>query len=209
VEITETNLYIKAVAPRITGEIKVGDFVQAGVIITNSEVGKGSFGVDGMIYTLSCKNGMVAGDSFRRYHLGSRITGEDEAYELFKDETLRADDRAFWLKVRDLVTATVSDARFQLVIAKLRFAATETPEMTDPSTGVKELAKRYSFSDGEEKSVLRHLTLGGDLTMYGAINAVTRAAQDVESYDRSVELESVGGAILDLAPKEWAMVAVR
>ena len=34
-------------------------------------------------------------------------------------------------------------------------------------------------------------------------NAVTRFAQDVESYDRSTELESVGYDILGMSPTKW------
>jgi hypothetical protein len=36
--------------------------------------------------------------------------------------------------------------------------------------------------------VLKHLILGGSLTTWGLANAVTRAAQDAESYDRATEL---------------------
>jgi hypothetical protein len=43
--------------------------------------------------------------------------------------------------------------------------------------------------------------------MYGALNAVTRASQDVESYDRATELEAVGYGILTMNAPEWATVA--
>jgi hypothetical protein len=38
--------------------------------------------------------------------------------------------------------------------------------------------------------------MGGDLTSWGLGNAVTRMAQDVPSYDRSTELESIGFEIM-------------
>src|SRR5262245_236710 len=41
-ELTENRMYIKAVTPRIAGEVKVGQTVQAGVILSNSEVGAGA-----------------------------------------------------------------------------------------------------------------------------------------------------------------------
>ena len=34
-------------------------------------------------------------------------------------------------------------------------------------------------------------------------NAVTRAAQDVESYDRSTEMESIGYSILGMSREKW------
>jgi len=39
------------------------------------------------------------------------------------------------------------------------------------------------------------------------LNAVTRHAQDVESYDRSTEMEEIGGRILNLSPTQWTEMA--
>ena len=68
--------------------------------------------------------------------------------------------------------------------------------MEDPEKTLEELGKRYSITQDERKTVLSHLIDGGDLSMWGAINAVTRSAQDSQSYDRAVELETIGGKLL-------------
>lgn len=205
-EVTDTRLYIKALAPRVQAEVKPGDIVQAGVIVKNSEVGLGSLSIEGLIFRLVCSNGMVSGDAVRRYHVGRQVEGDDAAYEIFADETMRADDRAFWLKIRDMTRAAVSESRFQTVVHRLRLS-TDTPELANPTAGVTEIAKRFALTEAERESVLQHLIRGGDLTQYGAINAVTRAAQDVESYDRSVELETFGGAMLNTEPSWWRQLA--
>ena len=44
---------------------------------------------------------------------------------------------------------------------------------------------------------------GGDLSLYGLSNAITRAAQDVESYDRSTEMESIGYTVLGMSRSDW------
>jgi hypothetical protein len=204
-EITETRLYIKAVAPRVTGEVRQGDFLQAGVVISNSEVGMGALLVQPLVYRLVCTNGMIAGTATRRFHVGRQVDST-EAMEVYRDETLRADDRAFWLKVRDVVRAAVQETRFLAIVERLRLSA-ETPPMQDPSRGVEELGRRFHLGEQEQVSVLRHLTLGGDLTQYGALNAVTRASQDVADYDRATELEAIGGAILAMDGREWRTVA--
>ena len=41
-QVTESRMYIKVVNPRLEAEVVPGDIVQAGVIISNSEVGLGS-----------------------------------------------------------------------------------------------------------------------------------------------------------------------
>ena len=39
------------------------------------------------------------------------------------------------------------------------------------------------------------------------MNAVTRTAEDVESYDRASELEALGGAVVDLHARDWQQIA--
>ena len=38
--------------------------------------------------------------------------------------------------------------------------------------------------------------MGSDVSSYGLINAVTRASQDVEDYNRATDLERIGGELL-------------
>ena len=46
---------------------------------------------------------------------GRAIESNEDSVLVFKDDTLAADDRAFFLKVRDVVEAAVSEATFQQV----------------------------------------------------------------------------------------------
>ena len=62
VELTETKMYIKVVTPRVEYEIAPGDVVQAGIVITNSEVGQGTLSVQPLVYRLVCRNGLIASD---------------------------------------------------------------------------------------------------------------------------------------------------
>ena len=47
---------------------------------------------------------------------------------------------------------------------------------------------------------------GGDLSAWGLVNAVTSLAHKATSYDRAVELESAGGALIDLPSQEWKRI---
>ena len=67
-------------------------------------------------------------------------------------------------------------------------------------------APTFGFTLKEGEGILDHLIRGGDLTMYGLSNAVTRYAQDVKSYDRSTELESIGYDILTMSPRQWKVL---
>jgi hypothetical protein len=58
-----------------------------------------------------CKNGLIASDhALRKTHVGRSLSSEEASVTVFRDDTLAADDRAFFLKVRDVVEAAVSAA---------------------------------------------------------------------------------------------------
>ncbi len=207
-QITESKLYIKAVMPKIEGEVRKGDVVQAGVVISNSEVGQGSVMIQPMIYRLVCKNGAILADSkFSARHVGGKMGGTEDIAHLLSNEALMADDRAIMLKVRDVIRASFDEAVFQQRISLMKDAARDKIE-GDVVEAVQLLAKRHSLNDSESGGILRQLIEGADLTRYGLHNAVTRHAQDVVSYDRATELETLGGTILNLNPGEWRTLAV-
>lgn len=205
--ITETRLYIKAVFPRIAGEVKKGDLVQSGVVISNSEIGMGAVKIEPLVYRLVCLNGMISQDlSVKGYHVGRRAAEGEDVYELLSDEARAADDRAILLKARDLIRACADQTRFAKRIEKMKAAAGE--KVTgDPAKAIEVLAQKAALTDAERGSVLRHLIEGGDLSRWGVLNAVTRSANDHADYDRATELEAMGGQILELGRGEWREIA--
>jgi hypothetical protein len=209
-QVTESRLYVKAFFPQIEGEIKlkkVGEVVRAGVIISNSEVGLGSCYAYPMSLILSCLNGARhQAYGMKKYHVG-RITGEgQDAIEFFKDDTRKADDQAFLLKLRDVVHSCADQAKFNTILEKMQ-DATEKEIEGDPVASVEAVQKKYQLTDDEQTSVLTHLIKGGDLTAFGMMNAVTRASQDVGDYDRATDLEKMGGEIIELPKTEWKEIA--
>lgn len=54
--------------------------------------------------------------------------------------------------------------------------------------------------------ILKYLIEGGDLSKYGLSNAITRASQDIESYDRATVLEEVGWQVATMEPKQWKIL---
>ena len=199
-ELTDSRMYIKVVSPRTQAEVKVGDPVQAGVIVTNSEVGYGSVTVKPLIFRLVCSNGMVAeSGAMRKYHVGRTNEANDDL-SIFRDETIQASDKAFLMRLEDSVRAAVSQTSFEKIVDQMR-EATEAKLKAEAVPQVIELAsKEYGFTESEGKGILGHLIQGGDLSLYGLANAVTRHAQDVESYDRSTELEAAGYQIITMSP---------
>jgi hypothetical protein len=204
-EITEERMYIKVVNPKITTEIVPGDVVQSGLLISNSETGLGSVTVMPLVYRLVCKNGMIAADQGqRKFHTG-RVNDGDENFEIYRTETIQADDRAFILKLQDTVRATAEQIQFERIVSAMRTGT--TAKITGDVPGVVELAsKSYGITDKESEGVLDYLIRGNDLSLYGLANAVTHKAQDVISYDRSTELEMTAWSMLNMSRKDWAQL---
>ncbi len=210
-EVTERRLYLKTATERIQGEVKVGDVVQYGVMLSTSDVGAGSLRVEPFFYLLSCLNGMVMETKFRKAHLGSN-NFEREVQELLTDDTKRLNDAAFYATVRDYLTATMKPEIFERELNKMREAADQkitnfdlekVVELTMNEVGVK--------GEGMKKGILAALASGNEgagLTKWGLVNSFTRAAHDENlNYDDATDLERAGGLVLELNATQWKRVA--
>jgi hypothetical protein len=201
-EITETRLYIQAATPKIEAKL-VGDRVRAGIVIGNSEVGQGSIFLDPMLYYCRCLNGLIMPRAMSRYHIGRRNDPQfelDQASEYYTDATRQQDDKAFWMKVQDVADGLFDPARFNAMVDKFENA---TSQKINGVEAVEEVGSRFQLNEDERNAVLNHLIEGGDRSLFGLVNAVTRTATDVESYDRSIELQRFGGQILELPKTVW------
>lgn len=196
--ISDDYLYIKIVNKKVEGEVVVGDCVQAGIVISNSEVGLGSIMVQPLLYRLVCTNGMIINElGTKKYHVGKRI--EEGEFGLFSDETIAADNEAFFLKLRDTALSALSQAGFNKALDILKEKA--GIEITGKPKEVIELTqKQYGFTNEESDRILEHFLRDNDNSLYGLANAVTRTSQDVDSYQRATELESLGWDILTMPP---------
>lgn len=200
--VTEDRMYLRATFPQMLAEIKVGEPVRWGVEIRNSEVGAGMFAINSFVLTLSCLNGMVAYKELSARHVGRRLDDED----IFAEETLKADDTAFWLAARDTLKASINETRFEEAVATMTAAANSEP-VVRPIKASEQLAQRFTLSEEERDAVLVSLVSGGDLTQWGMLSAVTQAAQTRESFDRRVEMEELGWEVAELSGSEWQKIA--
>ncbi len=202
-QITESRMYMKVVNERLTAEVSPGDIVQAGIIISNSEIGMGAVNIQPLVYRLVCRNGMIVNDTgTRRNHIG-RVNETDENFTLYSEQTLAADDKAFMLKVKDTVKAIVEETRFAQVVGRMQEAKRAVMDTHDVPSIVRLTSRDFKITESESTGVLQHLIEGKDLTLYGLSNAITRYSQDVENYDRATELESIGYNVLTMPTTQW------
>ena len=208
--LTDTKMYIKVIMPELStniGTASVNDIVQAGIVISNSEVGAGSVKIEPLIFRLVCLNGLIVPDrSLRKYHVGKGVTA-DLDMSLLTTEARHADDHAFWLKVRDIVRGSFNKAAFEAIARKM--AQTQENMIVNPVLPevIEVFKDKFNVSDRNAQIVMQKLIEGRDLSQFGLLNATTNAAQFVEDYEEATELERIGGKMIELSPKDWHEIA--
>jgi len=85
----------------------------------------------------------------------------------------------------------------------MKDATTAKIVSADVPAVVKLASKDYGILESESEGVLNHLIRNEDLSLYGLVNAVTRQAQEVESYDRSTGLEIIAFDMLGMSRQAW------
>lgn len=222
-EVTEKRLYIKAVDTKLFRDVPVGYKMGDGshrifetfapaIILSNSEVGFGRLVIETGVYTSACTNlALFAKGGMKRTHVGARHQLAENMDVQDLDEVLTTATKAktleaLWMQARDVIASAFSEE-----IVKKRvdaMAATNGNKITGKVDEVVELVKdKFTLNESEGESFLKHLIEGGNLSQYGVSAALTRAAQDVESYDRATELEYAGGAVIELPRNEWERIA--
>jgi hypothetical protein len=126
---------------------------------------------------------------------------------VYSDEAMQADDTALYLKVRDIVRAAFNADRFAEQVQRLQSAQGDRVEK--PIAAIEVLANDYGLTELERDSVIDCFTTETDgPTRFGIVQAITAAADRVDTYDRASHLELVGGRVLNLDRKEWQTYAM-
>lgn len=182
ITISERRMSMQFVFPRLEQVVsrRVGDLVQTGVTLTNSEVGLGMFRLEELLFILACTNGMIRPSrgewKLERVHRG---TPDIRALADFSADRVRA----------------------------LPDAMGETIEMVRAADGIylpeESLAARvesvradHGLTQAEAEGTLESLYGEGRWTGWGLVNAINFQAHQAEA-DRSVELERISGQILE------------
>ena len=208
-ELTPNRMYLKFLFPEIKADVKPGDSVSPGVVISNSEIGGGSFKVQGFFFREFCMNGCVFGqedlvESLNRRHLGSRIASGEVVFQM---DTIEAEQRLMAMQTRDILSAVSNPEIFSSMVERLQQAAS-TPTVENPEKAVEVIAKEYGLNEQERASALINLIEDKDYTQWGMVNAVTKIANTEEDFDRINELESMGAKLLSLQLGQFEKIRV-
>ncbi len=208
-DLSDRHMFIKATTPKMQGEIRVGDIVQGGILIRNSEVGASRLAIQPFVNRLKCTNGMVISEmlgsaGFSQIHLGQKR--QAGVYQ-FSDQTMQLENLAIFSKIRDVIRQTFEPGWFLQTVAALK-GATEN-KVPLPERAIGNVVEMNSLSDSMRDSILRAYLGEPDPTQYGIVQAVTAAAKGIESPEDRVQMEELGGRLALMAPATFTKMAER
>ena len=221
-ELTETRMYIKGILPELSDELPAGlsygtghhniatdrGRVVAAIVISNSDVGAGSLRMEPSVFTTWCTNlAIMKQAAMRKYHVGRANAGDGDTWEVLHDDTRAADDRAFWLKVRDVTMAAFDEKIFRAAVERMRLAGQAPIKSDNLSAVVSKAVEVLALPAATSNGILSFLAKGGDITQWGLSSAITRVANDYADYEGATVLERAGGEVLELPAGSWRAIS--
>lgn len=175
-ELNAEQLVVQLVSPREQGTVM--DRLHTGISIRNSEVGLSCVEVSGLIYRVICLNGLILNrgqSNYRRRHIGDTSLGD---------------------QVRQAVTQAANNASEGLG----RFEGTRGVRVPDMQGLFDRVSERHGLSKRQATAVQEAFQVEPGESLYAAINAITRAGNDLRlDLQARRQLQELGGTILHAA----------
>lgn len=180
-EIGEDSFHLKLSWRDERREVKVGDVVEFGVSISNSEIGRRAVRIEPMVWRLKCSNGLVG----RAADLEGGVWHVRHAGRT---------DRVINV-VADALRASLPAAREMTNL----MAAAAKEQIEKPVERLKALAKEENLNEQVITSAVEEMlreAAGGPVTKFDFINGVTGAGRQQTNADSRYDLERLGGQLL-------------
>lgn len=184
--LSETEMNIKVKSQKLQDFVRdKDDLITGGLFFTNSETGHKALRVEPRMFRVKCSNGMIVEEfKTREVHLGNGDELSDEMTYL----SIRRSIRELFNKFGEIIQ-TLRDS-------------TEM-KIKNVQKTIHNVVKHYKLSETQTENILMAFGAEPEYDKFGIANAVTMAAQREESWEKSVELERIGGNIISLPIEEF------
>lgn len=175
--------------------------MNAGLVFTNSEVGRGAFQILPKALLQVCTNGLTrAVDGFRKVHIGGRL---QEGSVNWSTETVDAANAFVQAQVKDAVASFLSEGYLEnLRDDLLRDAGVEIKDVVKT---IEVVAKKLQYTAAEQDAILADFIKGGQVTSGGVLNAVTSVAQRIEDPDRAFDFNNTAIDAMKIAARQGVL----
>ena len=184
--LSETEMNIKVKSQKLQSFVRYReDLIVGGLFFTNSETGHKALRLEPRLFRVKCSNGMIIEEFVtREIHLGN-------SDDLSDDMT--------YLSIRRSIRELFS--KFGEIIQTLR-DSTEM-KIRNVQNVINNVVKHYKLSEAQRENILMSFGAEPEYDKYGVANAVTLAAQREKTWEKSIELEKVGGNIISLPAEDF------
>ena len=176
------KVHLAVMAHDLGRNLDVGDKMNAGFFLQNSENGESETLACARTFRVSCENGALL---------------ECEKGQSFTVSTADSPPANWQLKITDVINRSFSGDGLDVDLA--RFRATTQQMVITPYEFLCHLSAQSLIDDDEQSDIQTAFNDAADFTMYGLINAVTQVAHGLRSNDRwarAFQIERLGGEIL-------------
>lgn len=210
-DLTEKRMYVRVICPEIqqeatellknyrTPEGETGNpYVNTGFILSNSEVGHGTFSISPRLFIQVCKNGLIQkNDSYKKTHLGAKL--DEESIIEWSGATRQANLALVIQQVKDAVSTYMSKEYLTGTLSKLEAKGIE--QIEHPVEAVNNMCGEYGFDQQKTKDILDFFIKGGQQTAFGLSQAVTYYAHKStgDNADDRFDMEMIGNDIIHRA----------
>ncbi len=184
--LSETEMNVKVRSDRLKDYVRNRDDVLiGGLLLTNSETGHKALRLEPRLYRVACTNGMVV-EQFvsKQVHLGTNNG---------------ANDSAVYISIRQSIQNLFN--QFGEIVQSIRL--TTEVRVKKPVDVIHNVVSHYHLTEEQKGAILIAFGAEPDADQYGIANAVTRAAHVEENWEKSLELERLGGNLLALPMKDF------
>ena len=214
-DITDEKMYIKAINENVVKEATyVGDDVQFGVTISNSEIGVNAIEVKCFIYRLVCTNGMTApvlDNVYRRKHLGNVLHSDDDLNSSDQQNKVNGIIEEASTYVDNLTNAQAEESSWvdtyvnemkqssMIQVNSIKNVLDYTSKNNPNITFTKEesqMITNHAYVNSANDTAIR-TDWKDAISLYDVAQGITRTAQDVQSYDRASLLEEFGYKVMN------------
>ncbi len=203
-QVSESRMYLHITCPELEvnaeaflkGYMKeegaaAGNGIITGFVLTNSEVGLGTFEIRPRATILKCTNGLIGTDDrFRRVHLGGKL---EEGEVEWSERTKQKNYELIISQTQDAVKTFLSKDYLNGMIRKL--AEAHQIKLENPMDTVHNVCRELSITEEHKKDILSFFLSDGDHRASGVFNAITRQAQNMNC-DAQFEVECGIGKLL-------------
>lgn len=202
-QLTESRMYIKLAHPDLQQSIAPNITIQAGLLISNSEVGLGSVNIQPLIYCPEQDFGMIVQTTTARRNHSGPVYNADTSFQIRPEKFSLVEGSFFLRKIQATIEQAFDEVRFEQLVEHIRSARNALIVADNVADVVKSVCSEFDVTETEQNGVLQQLAGSDEMNRYGLANAVSQYGQHIESYDRATELEGIGYKIISMPDQHW------